>query len=1116
MTGNVAGSLLVALAVSGLVVAAPSLAAPASPHWSIVSESEPTYFKAGDPSDAYVLVVRNDGALPTSSGNPVSVTDALPAKVTTAGAVIKVERADGGGLPEYESKCPPEHEGAAVTCTYEEGSTGVPVLPGATIVVTVDVSVPAEITSLEPNVATVSGGGAPSATTSETTPIDPDPVPFGLAFFDLDTAQESGEAATQAGSHPFELTASLGFTVAARETGGDESPLADAAAKDLEVALPPGLVGDPQAVPRCSQREFLERETLNCPLDTQVGIVKPLFYGTFHPAYFPVYDVVPPPGQTAELGFSVGVGRVPLFLHVRGDVSDPGDGGYELTGSLDDIPESGPLQGAILTLWGVPAAGSHDLEREGTVGEGNPGESCQPSVAMNEGREEPTGCPSGAPPKPFLTLPSECESGRGLAVHAFSDSWEQPGDFQPAPAEPLLAEAITGCEALSFAPTLTLAPETTQAAAPSGYTLDVHVPQDEDPSALATPDLREAAVTLPAGVVLSPSVANGLEACSHGQFEPPPAQPSPPLGSSPPPAACPPRSQIGTVKITTPLLSSPLEGELFLGEPECASCTPADAREGKLIRLLVQAQGSGVTIKLEGSASIDQATGQLTASFQELPQLPFEDVQLTLDGGADAPLANSPTACGTPLSASSQLTPYSGETPAAPSSEPFALGDCPPPRFQPSFTAGTTNNQAGAFSPLTVTLSRGDQEEDVERVSVQLPPGLLAMLSKVDLCPAAQAQAGTCGPQSEIGTATVGAGPGPSPLFLTGTVYLTGPREGTGGAPFGLSIVVPAVAGPLNLGTIELGASIEVAPGTAELTITSDPLPQALDGIPLQIKTINLDIDREGFVFNPTDCRALAIEGALTSTAGATTKASSRFQAANCATLSFKPKLTALTHAHASKAGGVHLHVRIAFAPGQANIAQLKLDLPKRTVPRLSTLQKACTVTVFDANPSSCPPASVVGAATVLTPIVRQPLSGPVYVLSRGRGASPEIALVLQGEGVTVEVVGQTKVQDGVESVAFRSLPDAPISELDVLLDAGPHSLLAANLPAKLHGNMCARRLSMPTEITGQNGAVVKQTTVVSVSGCPKPERKAGGHKSDGGKNAGRKAGGRKAAPRKA
>jgi uncharacterized repeat protein (TIGR01451 family) len=1077
-------ALLLGVAVSAVC---PALAAAAGPHWSILSQSEPTYFKAGDLADAYRLIVRNDGARQTTSGSVVSVTDTLPSGVAAVKVSASGEGPNGNGQPRYSMTCPEAPVVGAATCTYAESATQGPVLPGAVFVVTITVAIPSGVQALSPNSATVSGGGAPDASTSETTPIDAEIVPFALAFSDLDVADENGGAETQADSHPFELTESVAFNVSSREVPsqhnrGAESPLANAAPKDLEVELPPGLVGDPNAVPQCAQQAFLEAEELNCPLDTQVGTVKPYFYGLFPSAVFPLYNVVPPPGVPAELAFSVGgVGHVPIFLGVK----VRSDGRYVVTASLSGIPETGPLQGAILTLWGVPADPSHDLEREGTLGEGRQedGEFCKPSVEVQGGLETQERCPSGAPTRAFLTMPSRCEAGP-LTVDALSDSWQNQSsllslktDANAGEAE--ASEGITGCERLSFTPSLALAPETTQAGAPSGYTLAVHLPQNADPEALSTPDLRAIVVSLPAGVVLSPAVGSGLQSCSQVQFGLQPFGPG-----SLAPASCPPQSQIGTAKITTPLLASPLEGQLFLGAPACAPCTAADAQEGKLIRVLLQAQGAGVTIKLEGSAAIDQATGQLTVSFRESPEWPLEDVKLTLGGGSNAPLVN-PSTCGTPLAATSQLTPYSSETPAEPSSEPFTLSGCSAAQFHPSFVAGTTSNQAGAFSPATITLSRTDADEDLRALTVHLPPGLLGMLSKVQLCSAAQAQVDACGSQSQIGTATIGAGPGATPLFLGGSVYLTGPYEG---APFGLSIVVPAVVGPLDLGTIAVGARIEVDPSTAALTLISDPLPQSLDGIPLQIKTANLDIDRAGFAFNPTDCRPLTIDSALESSEAATALVSSRFQAANCATLPFKPKLSALTHAHAGKVGGVHLHVRLVSALGQANIAKVKVDLPRQVAVRQRTLQTACLLAVLQVNPANCPAGSVVGSATVLTPVLRAPLAGPVYLVSRG-GASPEVVLVLRGEGVVLALVGQTRVVHGITSATFTSLPDAPISEFDLLLDAGPHSLLAANLAAKARASMCGQPLSMTSVLTAQNGAVRKQTIKIAVSGCPTRRR---------------------------
>jgi uncharacterized repeat protein (TIGR01451 family) len=1062
-------SLCAALFALGSIWATAASGAAPGPHWSIVSQSEPTDFAAGDTNDAYRIVIRNNGASPTAPTSTVTVADTLPAGVTATKIATRGEGPNGSGSPRYEMTCPAPPVTQTITCTYQEPA---PVLAGAVIVLTITVSLDGA-TALASNSATVSGGGAPSATVSEPAPLGGDPAPFGLSYFNAEATAEDGEADTQAGSHPFELTTSLAFNIASREPGGGEAPLPNAAPKDVEVELPPGLVGDPSAMPRCAQQEFQAQEGLNCPLDTQVGTVKPFFYGSFPSAVYPLFNVVPPPGEPVELGFSVAnIGHIPIFFHLRSN------GNYGLTAQIKDIPEVGPLQGAILTLWGVPADASHDLEREGTTGQGRQQEEefCQPFV--DGATDVETRCPSGVAAKPFLTLPSTCP-GTELPVSARADSWQEP-EPQPSLQEPELDDflpenslpALTGCEHLAFDPSLTVQPEMTQAGEPSGYTFDVHVPQNEDPTGLATPDLRSVSVTLPPGVVLSPSSGNGLQACSDEQFG---------LHELPP-ASCPSGSSIGSVQILTPALSSPLEGQLFLGKPACEPCDANDAQEGRLVSLFAQAQGSGVIVKLQGSVAVDQSTGRLTATFAEDPQWPLEDVKLTLKGGPGAALAN-PSTCGAPLTAISQLIPYSSETPLDRSSQPFDVGGCVSPRFSPSFIAGTTSNQAGAFSPAVVTVSRIDQDADLQSIAVRMPPGLLGMLSKIPLCAEAQAQAGTCGPRSQIGRVTVGAGPGSDPLFLEGRVYLSGPHDG---APFGLSIVVPVAVGPLDLGTIAVRAAIDVDPSTAALSIVSEPLPQSLDGIPLQIRTVDLDLEREGFIFNPTDCRTLAIEGTLSSAQGSSATVSTPFQAADCATLPFKPKLTALTHARAGRAAGVYLHVKVASGPGQANIAKLKVDLPKQLSARMTALQKACPVAVVQADPASCPAASVVGTATAVTPVLENPLVGPAYLVSHGGAALPALEIVLQGEGVTIELIGQTTIAHGVVSSAFKSLPDAPISTLDLVLAAGARSLLAPNLPAKAGGSMCRQSLAMPVAITGQNGAVVKHTAHIAVSGCAK------------------------------
>jgi len=841
----------------------------------------------------------------------------------------------------------------------------------------------------------------------------------------------------------------------------------DGNVKDVEVELPPGLVGDAQAMPKCTPSQLSASVFSKCPTDTQVGFARvELSVG----GYFPVgvFNMAPDAGEPAAFGFVI-IG-VPVTMSVRPRT----DGDYGLTAVISNIPDALPVFGTTLTFWGVPADVSHDTERF-LPGEFEPGLMIERESEVEPGEtvRELKPLPSHAPHLPFMINPSAC--GLPLTTTIRMDSWQSPGHWtSPLTSTP---SPMTGCEKLSFDPSLMVEPETSRADSPSGYTVDLSIPQNEAPGGLATSTLKNAVVSLPANVVLSPSAGDGLEACSDAAF----------AVSSTAPAGCPPASQIGTVKVVTPLLSNPLEGQLFIGEPLCgntahpAPCEAKYAEEGKLFRLFLQARGSGVTLKLPGTISVNPSTGQVTTKFLENPQLPFSELKLNVDGGPRAALAN-PGTCGM-FTATSDLTPWSSPfTPDATPSSEFEVTGCAAPRFAPSFMAGTTNNQAGAFSPFTVTLSRTDQDQGLNGVTAQAPPGLLGLIKSVTPCAEPQASSGKCGPESLIGHTTVGVGPGPHPLYLGGSVFLTGPYKG---APFGASIVVPAKAGPFNLGTEVVRAAIRIDPRTAAVTIASDPLPRILDGVPLQIRTVNVTVDRPGFMFNPTSCEPLSIGGTITSTQGATANVSSRFQAANCANLPFRPSFSALVRAKHSKKNGASLHVVVKSAAGQANIGSVKVNLPKQLPSRLSTLNQACLEATFKANPGACPAGSKVGGATAYTPVLPVALTGPAYFVSHGGAKFPELVVVLQGDGVTVDLAGETFINEktGITSSTFRSVPDVPITRFDLNLPTGAHSAFAGN------GNFCKGAMYMPTQIKGQNGAVVKQKTKIAVSGCPKGKK---------------------------
>jgi hypothetical protein len=1063
---SLSGALTVACAAIALL--APSLASAATPaaHWVTMLTSGPTYFKAGDVGDYYEAIAVNDGGAGTD-GSDISLVDILPAGVTATAI------SGDTGTAELNNRERMTCSTTTVSCHIAIG-----IQPGEVVRVKVVITVAPGVSGSLTNHVEITGGGTEPAHATSSTPISSEAVPFGASLVSH-VASEDGANNTQAGSHPFGFTSILAFNVASasRVEECEPGPILGCAElsfnpKDLSVALPAGLVGDPLAVPRCSQITFQSYLNNNCPANTQVGALQVYFYGTQTSQYAPVYNVEPPPGQPAELGFTVGgFFHIPMFFHVRSN------GDYGLTANLEGISEVEPVRMGVLTMWGVPGAGSRDSQRSGS--------GC------------PTGCASGAGTRPFLTLPTRCTEEE-LAVGFSGDSWQHPGAFFSEP--PTHIPGITGCEALSFAPSLEVHPDVAATETPSGYSVNLKVPQTETQETLATPSLRDAVVTLPSGTVISASAANGLQACSEAH-----------LGINGEAAAeCPRQSNIGEVEVVTPLLEKPLHGSVYVAQPKCGgegqpACTQASATNGELYGLYLVVEGYGIVIKLKGTVSANPMTGQLTATFKENPQLPFSELNVRLRGGAAAPLAN-PQNCGTSFTTTSDLTPWSAPaTPDATPSSTFQLTGCANPvPFAPTFSAGTLVPNATGSSPLTLAVGRHDGEQYLSGITTTLPPGLLGMLAQVPLCEEPQAAAGACSESSRIGTTSVAAGSGPYPFWLSGKVFLTGPYHG---APFGLSIVVPTNAGPFNLGNEIVRARITVNPATTAVTVTSEPLPQMKDGIPTRLQNIDVTIDRAGFILNPSNCEQHAITGTISGAQGAVESVSSPFAVEGCGYLSFKPHFTASTKGKTSKRNGASLDVKVTLPTGhEANIHSVKVALPLSLPSRLSTLQRACTAAVFDANPANCPPESAVGVVHARTPVLPAVLSGPAYLVSHGGEAFPNLVLVLQGDGVTVDLTGTTDIKKGITTSTFHSLPDVPVTSFALHLPEGRFSVLAAN------GNLCKQQLRMPTQITGQNGTVVKQTTKISVTGCPKVKAKKvtkrhkakKGHKAKGSAKRGR------------
>jgi hypothetical protein len=818
-----------------------------------------------------------------------------------------------------------------------------------------------------------------------------------------------------------------------------------------------------------------------------VTVIEPLNVGlqTFG---VPVFNIEPAVGEPARFAFAPA--GVPVYL----DTAVRTGGDYGVTVNVSNITQIAGFLRSEVTFWGVPGDPSHDNSR---------GYGCLLAQRDIHLGEEPPSCTvvEQHNPPPFLALPTACTGPLQTSVEA--DSWKEPSNVLSfGPSEAL--QALDGCNRLPFSPLVKVTPDGQAASTPTGLTVDVHVPQDSVLVAkgLAESNVKDISVTLPEGVALNPAGADGLEACAESQvgFRAGESTPGHLLFTdSVTEPFCPDASKVGTVDIASPLLpeTQHLKGAVYLASQD-------QNPFGSLVALYIVAQDpiSGVLVKLSGEVSLS-STGQITGIFRNTPQLAFEDAELHFFGGERAPLA-TPAHCGA-YTTTASFTPWSGGPPATPSST-FNVTSGPdgslcadPLPFHPELTAGSTNIQAGAFSPFTMTMSRQDGNQSLQAIQLKMPPGLSGTLSRVKLCDQTDANAGTCGPESLIGETVVSVGLGGDPFSVRGgKVYIT---EGYEGASYGLSIVNPAKAGPFDLGQVVVRAKIEVDPITAALTVTTDKtgpfaIPQIIDGIPLQIKHVNVTVTRTGgFTFNPTNCNPTAITGSLTSSQGTISALSVPFQATNCATLAFKPTFKVSTAGKTSRTKGASLHVLLAYPKApfgtQANIRSVKVDLPKQLPSRLTTLQKACPDGVFNQDPAACPATSRVGMAMATTPLIPVSLSGPAYFVSHGGLKFPELVIVLSGYGVTVQLHGETFISKaGITSSTFKQVPDVPVGTFELTLPQGKYSALAAN------GNLCTtKKLTMPTLFLGQNGASIHTTTPITPTGCAKHKTKKTKHK---------------------
>ncbi len=1068
-----------ALALTMIALVAPAIARAETPWWRVESEVAPTYLPPEGRGEIFVAASNlSDETINGAGKNAVVITAKLPEGLTVSGFPTT-------GMHGVPVECSLT---TLVRCTY----AGV-LYPYERMEVPIEVKVEkpkGTVVSL-PEESSVEGGGAAKVSSTHQVRISGEPIPFGVQGYELLPLGAEGTPATQAGSHPFQLTT----TLILNQTPGRQ-PIA--LPKDLRFNLPPGLVGNPTAATQCSMADFsaFVDEANLCSPSAVVGVAavtvnEPLAHVITRTV--PVFNLVPAQGEPARFGLAV-IGKVPIII----DTSVRTGKDYGVIASVSNATQVAGLLSSQVTLWGVPGDPRHNASR---------GWEC---VAGGEfSKQIKKSCPafSEVPQQPFLTLPTSCPANPAaepLTSAMEADSWAAPGSFLSEEYAWMSGTGqglgMDGCNELPFTPSIRVTPEQHSASTPTGLSVSVEVPQTTtlEANGLSEADVRDTTVTLPEGVQLSPAAANGLEACSEPQIGYVGLNPATQTQEfTDGQASCPVASKVGVVHIKTPLLTHELQGAVYLASP-APHGEPGRNPFKSLVALYIVAEDpvSGVLVKLAGEGALSEGSLRVSTTFTNAPQVPFEDLKLDLFGGPRGSVS-TPARCGA-YGTEGAFTPWSGTSTVSLSSpvEEFQVisgaggSGCPgsPLGFSPGFVAQSTSLTAGAFTGFQLELSRPDGDQALSSVSMHLPPGVAALLSSVKLCEEPQAASDECPAESQVGEATAIAGLGPEPYVETGgKVYITGPYDG---APFSLEIVSPAVAGPFDLGTVTVRSKLFINPENASVTIVSDPLPTQLRGIPLQLKRVLVNVNRPGFEFNPTNCSAMKIEGTINGAEGATAPVSSPFQVGECGSLPFVPKLTAVAGGHGSKADGTSLAVTVtsggvgASGVAQAGIAKVDLQLPVALSSRLSTLQKACTEATFNANPASCNEDSVIGNATIHTPVLSNPLSGPAYLVSHGGAAFPDVEFVLQGEGIMLVLDGKTDIKGGVTYSRFESAPDAPFTVFETVLPAGPHGVLTPNVPEREQDSLCKASLEMPTEITGQNGAVINQTTNIGVTGC--------------------------------
>lgn len=907
---------------------------------------------------------------------------------------------------------------------------------------------------------------------------------FGLQLFDFSFNSSEGGAELRAGSHPESLVANL----EAITEPGPEGPIPEELLKDITVTQIPGFAGDLSAVPRCATLDFLadapagsHPNATNCPDSTALGFFRAVAGegGVISEVEAPLYNLEPPPGKVARLGFKA------IFPFLTIDIGLSQSFPYSPYAEVTNATQLLEFISSELTVWGVPADPSHDKLR---------------GQCMKTGKS----CPAGVSPKPFLTMPRACEGP--LKTTWKADSWLHPGDWKEGFSEthdeaiPPNPAGMRECGKLVFDPATQATPSTSSAESSAGLDFEINVSDEglKNPSGTAKADIKAVKIEFPVGVTANPSAAEGLGVCTLAQYE----------AESFSNRACPDAAKLGSLEAETPLIEEhPFRGSLYLAAQDDPGAAGKENPFDSLLALymIIRDPELGVFIKVPVKVEPDEASGRLIATSEEIPPFPLSRVLVHMRSGPRAPLV-TPPACGT-YTTKATLTPSSGAAPLISNSQ-FEIdsgpggGPCPlagPPPFNPTFEAGALNNAASQYTSFSLRFSRQDGEGELTRVSTTFPAGVTGKLAGVSQCPdqaieAAKLKTGrqeqseaSCPPNSRVGRVIAGAGVGTALTFAAGTLYLAGPYKG---APRSVVSIAPAVAGPFDVGTIVTRFGLTVNPNTAEVEVdgaSSDPIPHILKGIPLIVRDLRAIVDRPEFMLNPTSCAKKVTKATIFgsgldvfSSADDTPVAlSSPFQAASCASLAFKPKVALTLKGGTRRDAHPALSAKVTYpypsGPGYANIGQAAVTLPPTQFIDQDHINNPCTRVKFNEN--ACPPGSVLGTAKAVTPLLDEPLEGPLYFRSNGgERLLPDVVADLHGAGFRFIAVIAVKGKNGRLRSRVLNAPDAPVTSFTLNFKGGKEGLLVNS------ANLCKKKRYAKVELTGQNGRIHNSEIVVKTS----------------------------------